>query len=109
MDAAPFSGLVKDQQALVKVQLAIENAVAKSFQTERRRAIIISPHKPTQTETKRRANICVRIFRVLKGDLDWSWMRACDHLDIFLRKELDGVDWEPDTKRNGWMPASQIE
>ena len=107
MDAAPFAGLMTDQQNMVKVFLAVENAVLKSFQQDRSRALIITPQKPTRTAIKERANICWRIFRVLRGDMDWSWMRIVDHIPQYLRMELDGQDWEPNV-RTMWAPETPI-
>ncbi len=108
MDAAPFAGLIEDQRTLVKVQLAIENAVLTSFGQDQNRVTVPRKLRMTQAEVKRRTNICIRIFRVLRGDMSWSWMRCVDYLSRFLRMELDGQSWEPDGHAM-WAPEAKIE
>jgi len=107
MDPAPFAGLMDEEQNMVKVMLAVEAAVLQSFQHDRDRAVIITPRKPTQSSIKDRANICWEIFRVLRGDMRWSWMRIVDHIPRYLRMKLDGQDWEPDA-RTMWAPNAPI-
>jgi hypothetical protein len=111
VDVGVFASLVGDNQNVAKVALAIEAAVTTSFVQDETRSgaiIVARSTRITQAETKRRVQICVRIFRVLRGDMKWSWQRAVDHLPIYLRNELDGEDWEP-SARSSWTQPAHIE
>jgi hypothetical protein len=80
---------------LGRVTLGIENAVARSFEVDRARM--------TAAEVRRRFEICRRLVAQLRGDLGWGLQRALDRLPHYLRCELDGQPWRPDT-RTIWMP-----
>jgi hypothetical protein len=95
---ASFAGLLQDRDALARVTLAIEKAVDDSFAHH---GLIIVPGSRTAAETKRRVGVCLDIFKVLRGDMKWSWQRAADHIPIYLRKVLDGEPWEP-SARAAW-------
>ena len=84
------------QNHLARVVLGIEHAVAKSFEDDGARM--------TGDEVRRRFGICEKLYRQLRGDLDWGVQRVLDHLPQYLRCELDGVPWEPD-HRTCWMPG----
>lgn len=95
------------QDQLGRVTTAIHEAIEKSFITD----LAVSGLEQgrcvgflTQSETKRRFNICLRIFRTCRGDLKWSIARCCDNLHRYLREELDGKTWEPDA-RLIWSPS----
>lgn len=90
-----FLDLVTDDQ-VAGVTLAIERAIARSFTEDGAR--------PTGDEVRRRFTICERLVRRLRGDLGWGLRRALDHLPKYLRRELDGVPWEPDA-RMVWVPG----
>ena len=108
MDASPFAGLIQDKAIMVKVFVAVEAAVLGSFDTDQLRIIVPRHVSVTHAEVKRRTAICMKIFRALRGDMKWSWMRAVDYIPRFLRMELDGQSWEPDA--NGmWAPEARIE
>ena len=102
-----FAGLVVDGQ-IDKVARGIERAVARSFEDDRARSsvILLNVAQPTQAEVKRRAEMCVRIFRELRGDLKWTVDRIVDELPGFLRKELDGISWEPEARRASWFAGT---
>jgi hypothetical protein len=89
-----FLDLVERGQ-LERAVLGIERAVTRSFETDGARM--------TDAEVRRRFGICERLFRQLRGDLDWGLVRVLDHLPHYLRCELDGRAWEPDG-RTLWMP-----
>jgi len=59
----------------------------------------------TVSETKRRFDICAKIFEQLAGDLKWGMNRALDHLPRYLRAELEGQKWTPAT-REIWTPEN---
>ena len=103
MDTHPFSGLLDDHSVAAKVMLSIEAAVAGSFEADEQRILVPRAVRVTQSEMKRRSEICIGIFRVLRGDLKWSWQRSCDHIRPYLRKALDGESWEP-TAKTMWTP-----
>jgi hypothetical protein len=89
-----FLDLVEQDQ-LARVVLGFEHAVTRSFETDGARM--------TDAEVRRRFGICERLFRQLRGDLGWGLHRVLDHLPHYLRCELDGLRWEPDS-RTIWMP-----
>jgi hypothetical protein len=84
------------QDQIGPVVLGIENAVAQSFVEDRGR--------PTGDEIRRRFNLCARIVKQLRGDLSWAIPRVVDHLPRYLRCELDGILWTPET-RSVWTPS----
>lgn len=86
--------VAKDQVG--RVALAFERAIARSFREDGARM--------TGDEVRRRFRICERLFRHLRGDLGWGLQRVLDHLPGYLRAELDGIPWQPDT-RTVWVPA----
>jgi hypothetical protein len=92
--AKPFMELLEKDQ-IGRVMLAIEQAVTRSFEVDGARM--------TGDEIRRRFSICERLIRRLRGDLGWGLHRVLDHLPHYLRCELDGQPWEPDT-RTIWMP-----
>lgn len=83
------------QEHLARVVVGIEAAVAKSFEVDGARM--------TGDEVRRRFGICERLYRQLRGDLGWGVQRVLGHLPRYLRCELDGQPWEPDT-RTLWVP-----
>ena len=87
--------LVKADQ-LGRVTVAIERAIERSFREDGSRM--------TGAEVRRRFAICERLIRHLRGDLGWGLQRVLDHLPRYLRCELDGTPWQPDT-RTVWVPA----
>lgn len=90
-----FLDLVTQDQ-IAAVTLAIERAIATSFREDGARM--------TGAEVRRRFAICERLLRHLRGDLGWGLQRVLDHLPRYLRAELDGIPWQPDT-RTLWVPA----
>ncbi len=97
-----LANLDRDQQR--RLTQGVYRAVEVSFQEDQRRIGRPRSIKVTGDELKRRVNICLKIYRALRGDLDWGLLRAIDHLPRYLRLELDGVAWEPD-KRKVWAPG----
>ena len=92
--ASTFMELAEEEQ-LDRVVLGIEGAVARSFEADGARM--------TGTEVRRRFGICERLVRQLRSDLGWGLQRVMDRLPYYLRCELDGQTWEPDS-RTIWMP-----
>ncbi len=104
MDTGVFASLITDDK-VGTVALGIEAAVAQSFIEDTRPGRIILVHagaRISRDEIKRRGAICIKIFRALRGDLKWAIERILDHLAVYLRKELDGVSWEPEARRATW-------
>lgn len=97
-----LANLTQDQKRIVTQ--AVCRAVQASFQEDQRRIGRPRSINVTSDETKRRGNICLKIYRELRGDLEWGLQRAIDHLPQYLRSELDGVPWEPD-QRKVWAPG----
>jgi len=103
-----------EQKSIPKVVLGIEKAVADSFIEDKQpgRLILVvgSAAKDRETslaEAKRRAAICVKIFKELRGDLSWGLDRILDNMPKFLRMTLDGVPWEPEAKRASWATGQK--
>ena len=104
-----FASLVTEDK-VGKVVIGIEAAVAQSFMEDAQPGRIIIVHggnRITQAEIKRRGEMCIKIFRVLRGDLKWTVERILDHLALYLRKELDGVTWEPEARRASWFGSAR--
>jgi hypothetical protein len=104
-----FLDLVSQDQ-IAKVVLGIEAAVLQSFETDQVRLspILIRQVQITQDEMKRRSQLCIRIFRELRGDLKWGIERILGHMPIALRTALDGGDWRPEQARTIWRPTPQV-
>ena len=104
MDGRVFASLAVEPKYISPLVRAIESAVAASFRGKH--GSIIIPGRVTQAEQKRRVNACLDILKVLRGDMQWSWQRAIDHLPGYLDKKLTDNDWEP-AKRAAWAPQQQ--
>lgn len=104
MTAGVFAGLITDDK-IPTVVAGVERAVAASFEADRAPGRVILVHggpRISRTEMKRRGELCLKVFRVLRGDLKWGVDRIVDELPKYLRAELDGVAWEPEAKRALW-------
>lgn len=97
-DCGTFRGLIEAGQ-VGRVTLAFEEFIAVSLITDG------APR--THSEIKRRFNMCAEIFKKLRGDLHWGIDRALHFLPTYLRDELEGVAWKPDT-RTMWMPTDGV-
>jgi hypothetical protein len=107
--AGEFASLVTEDQ-IPNVVAGIEKAVLKSFEEDRapgRIILVTALPRITRDEVKRRSEICMKIFRELRGDLKWTVARIVDHLPKFLRMTLDGVSWEPEARRSSWAAGSK--
>lgn len=109
MQTGVFLDLVTSAQ-MPTVLAGVERAVLRSFNEDQQpgRIILVTGARnraPTRAEQKRRAEICVKIFKVLRGDLSWGVERILDSLPKFLRCELDGRSWEPEARRATWTPT----
>lgn len=91
-----LAALMSNPRDLGLVVSAFERIIYRSF--------VVDQGPTTMAEIKRRFEICTRIFKELRGDLDWGLQRILDHMPTYLRAELDGVTWEPDT-RKCWVPG----
>ncbi len=78
-----------------KMMIGIERAIMRTFKEDR------TPL--TQSEVKRRFEIAKKIWQQLRGDCHWGVDRIVDSLYGYLRAEIDGDEWKPDT-RAVWMP-----
>lgn len=91
-----LTGLVNDLDQLGRVTSCFHNSIAMS--------LALDGATVTTREVKRRFDICVKIFKELRGDVKWGVSRIIDYLPEYLRAELDGEPWEPDTRRC-WVPS----
>ena len=106
MSASPFLDLVENENVATIVR-AIETSIRQSFEHDRQRSaiVLLSVQKPAQAEVKRRTEMCIHIFKVLRGDMKWSIGRIVDHMPLYLRKELDGESWQPSAHTH-WLNQS---
>lgn len=58
--------------------------------------------RKTFAETQRRFDICIELFKMLRGDMHYSIERTLDTIPHALRCKLDRIPWEP-SKRNTWF------
>lgn len=107
MEQGVFAGLALDAKALAEVTLAVEAAVVTSFVQDDSRSVIKRVGRITQNDMRQRGQICINIFRVLRGDMKWSRQKCIDFLPAYLRKQLDGEDWEPEA-RTVWAADPKI-
>lgn len=109
--AGVFASLLEANQ-IPKVLRGIESAVVHSFLADKTPGRIIlvtgaTDQGPKMEEVKRRGEICLRIFRELRGDLKWTVDRILDALPRFLRSELEGTPWEPEARRSTWSASTK--
>lgn len=83
-------------QEVAELAEVITGVLARSFQEANMR-------NPTQSEVRRRTDICLRWAAVFRGDLHWGKQRIWDTLPVALRCELLGQKYEPST-RKFWLP-----
>ena len=81
-----------------RVTTGIQAAISASFKTDQ----VIRPVL-TQNETRRRFRICVSGFCIMRRDLGWAVPRIIEELPVYLRCQLDGMDWSPDEDRDSWL------
>jgi len=112
MSSTPLADLVRSGD-WHRVTQQIKAAVHNSFvQDQRRRttALIIVPGREvrvTQSEIKRRARICEKWLRVMRGDLGFGLVKTMDLVPQALRAELDGKDYNPPLGAWGSTEADQ--
>ena len=97
------------RELLTKKQLpafaqAVQSAVERSFREDRAesRIILLRAQNPTRNDIRHRTNICYDWFTKLRGDLHYSFPKACDLLPRALRATLDGEAWEPPPAEKSW-------
>ena len=84
---------------LGKVTQTFEEAIALSFVTN-----AMPSGNVTQNEVRRRFNLCDKIFTTLRGDLKWSIPKISSVLATYLKCELDGVPYNPESVGASWSP-----
>jgi len=103
VDHEKFIPLVRSIADVKLLQHKLSETVKESFTLD----AIRNPGRPvvgTQAEVKRRAEICLKWFRVMRADMGYSTERALDFLAAALRTELDGGKWEPPVQVTAWGP-----
>jgi hypothetical protein len=93
----PLTDLLQTPASLGAVTKGIQRAVERSLKSHPMRHL-------TRDEVKRRFDICVRWFKVLRMDKKLSIERCVDEMPKALRAELDGKKYEPHV-RSLWMPG----
>lgn len=91
--------VANDPIALGKLTSGIANVVAKSYKEDK--------FRPTDAETKRRFNLCIDVFTMLRKDkaFQWSIERIIAEMPKALRHKLDGTPWDPSKARATWAPG----
>lgn len=103
VDHEKFSPLVRSTSDLQLLQHKLGETIQESFLHDSIR-IRGGAVLGTRAEVKRRTEICLKWFRVMRGDLGYSTERALDFLSLALRTELDGGKWEPPAATAAWGP-----
>lgn len=75
-----------DQSQLATLSNALQTIVATSFFHDRSR--------PTNHEDRRRVQLCIELFQIMRRDGGWSVQRCIDELPFALRCKLDGHPWD---------------
>lgn len=89
-----------------RVTDGIQAAIAASFQTD----IVLRPSRSrTKNEVRRRFNICVRGFNIMRRDLGWAVPRIIDEMPVYLRCKLDGAPWAPDEVHDSWVAKETVQ
>jgi hypothetical protein len=61
--------------------------------------------KITRREVKRRFDICIKWFRIMRMELGWGQHRSLDVLPWVLANEIIGIDFTlEELRRHGWTP-----
>jgi hypothetical protein len=89
--------LAGDGKNLGRVTRAIMDMVAASFEVHPMR-------HATTDEVRRRGDICIDVFKRLRGELHWSLDRCLDKIPEYLGAQLSGIDWRP-SARTIWTPS----
>lgn len=55
----------------------------------------------TMAEDRRRTQICLEMYRMMRREFHWSLPRIIDDLPYALRHKLDGTPWSP-SQRACW-------
>jgi hypothetical protein len=103
VDSESFRPLIRQLPDLQQLQSKLETVIQESFVQDALRV----PGKQivgTKAEIKHRTEICLKWFRVLRGDMGYTVDKALDFLSLALRKELDGESWEPPKDVTAWGP-----
>lgn len=82
-----------------RVADAITKAVQLSFLSEETRST------PTEAEIRRRSQICMDHYKIMRNDLGWSITKICDQLPRSLVAELCGLgaDFLDGMTRKSWV------
>ena len=87
---SPFADLLRTPADFMRCCHGIERALAMSFaEDEARGGPDYRARVQTETEQKRRAEICGQWFRRLRGDLGYTIANTLDELPRALRATLD--------------------
>jgi len=109
---ALWRSLRVDAQVLKDITIRLSEIVAASFREDAQEqqgrigAHIVST-RPTDSEIKRRLDICKRWFGVLRNDYGYSFPRIFDTLPHALRADLDGKPFNPSTRAT-WAPDAEV-
>lgn len=78
-----------------RIVLAVVASVELSF---------LDGARTTRSEIRRRTDMAWDLVKRLRGDLKWSVAKILDHLTAYLRCELDGIPYNPESTGTVWTP-----
>lgn len=94
---------LQDAVNKAKVGQAITKAVQMSFYADD------VGGTQTEHEIKRRTNICLDYFKIMRNDLKWSIPKICDQMPRLLIAELSGMGAEflDQMQDRGWLKVER--
>jgi|SRR3972149_4591901 len=96
----PFADLVNNQDDLALVARHMQGTIWNSFNIDS--IVTLNPIRPTESETKRRAQMYIKWFGILRRDCQYSLEKTLDMLPHALRCEIDGTPYEPRPAEESW-------
>ena len=92
---------LRSEGSQVQLIQHLSKTILQSFNEEKARG---ERTVSSTSEVRRRTNIYIKWLRILRADIGYSLDRTLDLLPTALRKELDGIAWEPPPKDTLWAP-----
>lgn len=96
MDASAIAHVVGEEN-VTRVASELSSIVEASF-------VVAPVRRLTRSAIQERIDICLRLLRLLRGDLKWSLTKALDHVAEYLVYELNGVAYTPNPSST-WSPG----
>ena len=101
-EAGPLVELLRTEGGPQKFLARLQAVVLQSIAHDRHAG---GMQVMTTAEVKRRSEICLKWFKILRADMGYSVDRALDFMQYALQKELKGEPFEPPAKDAAWAPS----